>query len=109
MATDDECLMRIISKRRLDEAAALHPKVRATIAHWHAVVKVAVWRHLPDTRATFPHADQVAVRSNHTVTVFNLTNDFRLIAAIHYNRQTVFILRVLTHADYSRGDWQKEL
>jgi len=109
MATDAECLMRIISKKRLDDAVALHPTARTTIAHWYIVAKAAVWRHFPDTRATFHHADQVTVRSNHTVTVFNLTNNFRLITAIHYNRRTVFVLRVLTHADYSRGDWHKEL
>ena len=101
--------MRIITKRRLDEVAARHPQARSVIAHWHAVAKSATWRHLPDTRATFPHADQVSVKSGGIVTVFNLTNDFRLITAIHYNRQTVFILCVLTHADYTRGHWRNDL
>ena len=101
--------MRIITKQRLDEASALYPKSKPVIGHWHAVTKAARWRHLPDTRATFPHADQITVKSDRTVTVFNLTNDFRLITAIHYNRETVFILRILTHAAYARGDWKKEL
>lgn len=101
--------MRIISKRRLDEAIATHPKARATITHWYAVARAAAWRHLPDVRATFPHADQVTVESGRTVTVLNITNDFRLITAIHFNRQTVYILSVLTHAEYTRGHWKNDL
>ena len=34
---------------------------------------------------------------------------YRLITAIHYNRQKVFILHFLTHADYSKDDWKETL
>jgi mRNA interferase HigB len=36
-------------------------------------------------------------------------NEFRLIAAIHFNRQLVFLLRFLTHAEYSKEKWKEEL
>ena len=63
-----------------------------------------------DTRKTYPHADQVKVRSGRTVTVFNVSgNDFRLITAIHYDRQKVFVLDFLTHAEYSRQTWKNRL
>jgi len=61
------------------------------------------------TRRSFPHADQVTVQSGRTVTVFNITNDFRLISAIHYNRQEVFTLRFLTHAEYDKNSWKSAL
>jgi mRNA interferase HigB len=39
--------------------------------------------------------------------VFNIGgNKLRLIAAIHFNRQKVFVRAVLTHAAYDQGGWQ---
>jgi mRNA interferase HigB len=36
-------------------------------------------------------------------------NKFRLVTAIHYNRQIVYILRIMTHAEYSRAKWKEQL
>ncbi len=48
--------------------------------------------------------------SGNTVTFFNIAgNDFRLITAIHYRTQLIFILRFLTHAEYSKDNWKQEL
>ncbi len=44
--------------------------------------------------------------------VFNLghgKNAYRLIAAIHFNTQIVFVLRLLTHAEYDKNGWKVEL
>ena len=101
--------MRIITRRRLNQAATKHAKLAPTLSNWHDVARRADWRKLTDTRQTFPHADQVKVKSGKTVTVFNLTNAFRLITAIHYNRQFVFILKILTHAEYDRDKWKNDL
>ena len=63
-----------------------------------------------DTRKTFPHADQVKVKSGKTVTIFNVCgNEFRLITAIHYDHQKVFVLDFLTHAEYSKNTWKNLL
>jgi mRNA interferase HigB len=41
------------------------------------------------------------------VTVFNVAgNKYRLIVAIHYRIQTVFIRDFLTHAEYSKQAWK---
>jgi mRNA-degrading endonuclease HigB of HigAB toxin-antitoxin module len=32
-----------------------------------------------------------------------------LIAAIHFNMQTVYVLRIMTHREYDRGRWKEEL
>ena len=41
------------------------------------------------------------------VTVFNVGgNKYRLIAAIHYNRQRLYVLRILTHAEYDKDRWK---
>ena len=52
---------------------------------------------------TFPHADQVG-----KFTVFTIGgNKVRLIAAVHYNRNKIYIRHVLTHQEYDTGKWKK--
>jgi mRNA interferase HigB len=97
--------MRIIARKFLEEAKRTHPKARAPLDHWHRITRAARWQNFVQTRLTFAHADQVTVKSKRTVTVFNLSNDFRLITAIHYNRQEIFTLRFLTHAEYGKNTW----
>jgi len=54
-------------------------------------------------REVFPHADQVE-----TFTVFNIGgNRVRLIAAVHYNRNKIYIRHVLTHEEYDVDKWKK--
>jgi mRNA interferase HigB len=51
-------------------------------------------------------------RKGNAVCVFNLghgKNAYRLIEAIHFNTQIVFVLRLLTHAEYDRNEWKAEL
>jgi len=70
----------------------------------------AAWKNLVETRKYFPHADEVVVKSGSTVTVLNLGgNNWRVLTAIHYNRQTIYILEILTHAEYSREKWKDRL
>ena len=77
---------------------------------WYKVTKAARWRSLGDTRRTFGHADVVKVGSDRTAVVFNIGgNKNRLIAAIHYDRSAVYVLRVLIHREYSRDKWKEEL
>jgi mRNA interferase HigB len=107
--------MRIITRKRLDAAAHKHANAAPpihhwhSIDHWHSIASKALWNSLVDARKTFPHADQVKVASGRTVTVFNLTNAYRLITAIHYNRQCIYILHVLTHAEYDHNGWKATL
>ncbi|MBK8476392.1 MAG: type II toxin-antitoxin system HigB family toxin [Opitutaceae bacterium] len=97
--------MRIITRKFLEAAKRTHAKARAPLDHWFRITRAAQWRDFNQTRKTFAHADQVTAKSGRIVTVFNITNDFRLITAIHYNRQEVFTMRFLTHAEYSKNTW----
>ena len=38
-----------------------------------------------------------------------LRNDYRLIVAAHFNRQSVYTLRFMTHAEYSTDRWKDTL
>ena len=56
---------------------------------------------LAELRRAFGSADKVG-----KFTVFDIAgNRYRLVAAIHYDRQRVYVRHVLTHADYDRGNW----
>jgi len=102
--------MRIIKRATLAAYWRRRPQARSGLLHGHKVAKKGRWRNLQDLRVTFPHADVVKVASGRSVTVFNIAgNKYRLITAIHYNRQMLFTLMVLTHAEYSRGDWKDVL
>src|SRR5438876_503269 len=102
--------MRVITRKRLREFAETHPDAVEPLQKWYRHVRQATWGSLQDVRRVYPPADAVTVASGGTVTVFNLCgNKYRLIVAIHFNRQRVYILRLLRHAEYSKGRWKETL
>jgi mRNA interferase HigB len=102
--------MHIITRRALLEFGQIHPDAQHALDAWYRVVAKARWRSIRDVRLLFPHADAVNVRSDHTVTVFNIAgNKYRLLTGIHYNRGKLFVLRILTHTEYDLGRWKEIL
>jgi len=102
--------VRLIKRSTLRYYAARFPKASRPLDDWARLVFSGSWRNLVETRRMFPHADQAKVKSGKTVTIFNVCgNNFRLITAIHYDRQKVFILNFLTHAEYCRNVWKNRL
>jgi mRNA interferase HigB len=102
--------LRLIKRSTLRQYAARFPKAGRPLGDWARLVLSGTWQNLVETRRMFPHADQVKVKSGRTVTIFNVCgNDFRLITAIHYDRQKVFVLNFLTHAEYTRNTWKNRL
>jgi mRNA interferase HigB len=94
--------MHIITRKRLNEFAEKHPDAKSALEHWYRLMKSEQIRSFAELRAIFPSADQVG-----KLTVFNIGRKVRLIAAIHYNRQKVYIRAVLTHDEYDKGKWKE--
>ncbi|NMG05583.1 type II toxin-antitoxin system HigB family toxin [Brasilonema sp. UFV-L1] len=95
--------MHVITRKRLNEFAKLHPDTENALAQWYRLVKQNQFTSFVELREIFPSADQVG-----KLTVFNIGgNKVRLIAAIHYNRQKVYIRAVLTHSEYDEGKWKE--
>lgn len=95
--------MHIITRKRLNEFAQRHPDTKASLEQWYRWMKRGNYRSFAELRATFPQADQVG-----KLTVFNIGgHKARLIVAIHYNRQKVYIRAVLTHAEYDTKKWKE--
>ena len=98
--------------------ASLHVRIIATCGHiasgrevWRneifSFILVSHYKPRPvvkhiEARNDFPHADPVD-----EFTVFNIGgNKYRLVTAINYQYQMVYIRHILTHAEYSRGKWK---
>jgi mRNA interferase HigB len=95
--------MHVITRKRLNQFAEMHPATRSSLAHWYRVMKGTNFTSFPSLREAFPSADQVS-----GLTVFNVGgNKARLIAAIHYNRRKVYIRAILTHKEYDEGKWKR--
>jgi mRNA interferase HigB len=95
--------MRVISRPAITRFVGKHPDALAPLMNWYRITKRAEWNSLVEVRSDFAHADIVGRR-----TVFNIHgNDFRLIARVNYKARRVFILHILTHAEYSKGGWKQ--
>lgn len=102
--------VRVIKPTTVRAFERRHPRASASLERWLDVTEAAHWQNLHEVRRVFRSADEVRVASGRTVVIFNIGgNAFRLITAIHYNRQLVFVLRFMTHAEYSKDRWKDEL
>lgn len=99
-----------MTRRRILGYATHHPNAAANLTAWITVASAATWQSIMDVRKVFPHADLVTVSISKTVTLFNIAgNHRRLITAIHYDTRSLFILKILTRADYSKDRWKNDL
>ena len=94
-------VVHVISEKALREFWQQHADAKEPLKSWLTATRRAKWQNLTDVRQTFNSADVVGI-----YTIFNIKgNTYRLITAIHYNRQKVYIRHVFTHAEYDR--WNK--
>ena len=90
--------MRVISNKRLVDFAALHPEATAALKVWRKCVEKNRLAHFADLKALFRSVDRVG-----RFCVFDICgNKLRLFAAVHFDRQMLFVRFVLTHAEYDR-------
>ena len=95
--------MRVISKPAILKFSERHPDALVPLMNWYRITRRADWGSLAEVRRDFAHADIVGRR-----TVFNIHgNNYRLIARVNYKTKRVFILHILIHVEYSKGDWKR--
>jgi mRNA interferase HigB len=95
--------MRIIKRGALERFWQEHPDAKPSLEYWYGVVRRANWQTPVEMKQVYANADLVGRR-----TVFNISgNKYRLIARVNYQTQRVFVLYILTHAEYDRGDWKQ--
>ena len=93
--------MRIIAKSRLRQyrEKSGNEKSRVYLNEWYHFCEKQAWKTPRAVKATFGNASIVG---NNRV-VFNVKgNDYRIVCAMDYLRQAIFIKFVGTHAEYDR-------
>jgi len=102
--------MLMANAEALLKASRRHPNAAAALAAWAGTAEDANWQSLAEVRQTYPHADGVKTESGAIVTVFNIRgNNYRLLARISYRQRIVAVIDLLTHAEYSKDKWRKNL
>ena len=92
--------MEIINESELHSFAKKHSNARKPLANWIDITKATAWKSFSELRETFRKADYVK-----ELVVFDIGgNNYRLISSIDYLAQRVYILEMMTHAEYDR--WQ---
>jgi mRNA interferase HigB len=93
--------MRVIALSALREFWTKHPRAETPLRVWYAEAGRAGWKSPADIKAAHRNASFLA----HNRVVFNIKgNDYRLVAAVHYNGGMMFVRFVGTHAEYGRID-----
>jgi mRNA interferase HigB len=101
--------MRIVNEPAVARFIKKHADSRPWLENWFVVTKTAQWQSIADVKLAYPTADGgVPVASGAKVTVFDLAgNKYRMIANPIYTIQTVVVLEIMTHAEYSKNLWKR--
>src|ERR1700693_3212142 len=95
---------RVISKKRVQEDIDAHAEWGGSLRAWLKIVKAARWDNFPSVRQTLNTASLVG-----TCVVFNIGgNKCRLISYIRFSAKKVYILYILSHAEYDREGWKND-
>ena len=94
--------MKLISNKALRDFSAIHPAAEGPLQNFRQLIELGSYSSFADLKATFRAVDKVGERF-----VFNIgSNKYRLIAAIAFAPQLLWVKAVLTHAEYDKGDWK---
>jgi mRNA interferase HigB len=94
-------IMRIIAIKTLREFWCHHPSAKNPLQAWYADAKQSHWKNPNDIKKIYRNASIVA---NNRV-VFNIQgNDYRLVVAINYHFEIIYIRFVGTHKEYDNID-----
>ncbi len=99
--------MRLIARKTLNrfidslKGSKDQKAVKSALDSWFQEVKQADWHNPTDVVRAYANASIVGSDR----VVFNIKgNDYRLVVAIHYRLQIVFIKWLGSHADYDKVD-----
>jgi mRNA interferase HigB len=96
--------MWVVSLKRLREFWEMHSHAQVPLRAWFVQTSAAQWRNFGEMRSTFPSADLVG-----NCTVFKIGgNNYRLVTRVFYTSHKVYVLRVMTHAEYDHEIWQSQ-
>lgn len=93
--------MHVISKKPLEAFWKTHPAAKAPLEAWYKLLGLSSFAKYIEVEKIFNTADYVS-----PFIVFDIAgNNYRIISAVHFNRQKLYIRGVFTQAEYDR--WSK--
>jgi mRNA interferase HigB len=93
--------MRLVAYSSLQDFWTANPRTEASLRVWATVIRSGEFRTMDEIQARFPKAK---VLNGERVRFEVAGGDFRLIAAIYFPAQTVWVKFVGSHAEYDRID-----
>jgi mRNA interferase HigB len=92
--------MRLVSNKALREFAIRHRMAGEPLQAWRKLIERNAFGSYAELKRVFNSVDKAG-----EYYVFDIAgNRYRLIAAIHFNTQTLYVRAILTHAGYD--DWR---
>jgi len=90
--------MRVISNKTLVDFASRYPEANVPLQTWRKLVEAGTFDGFAQLKASFGAIDRVG-----DFYVFDIGgNKFRLITAIHFDRQMLFVRAVFTNKEYDK-------
>ncbi len=97
--------LHIISKKKIRDYSRENAQAELPLLEWYLSMKASNAKNFNALKEKFNSVDAVF-----GYTIFDVGgNNYRLITAIHYNRQCCYIRTIWTHAEYSKSYNQAKL
>lgn len=91
--------MRVLAARTINAYRQCYPDADSALKSWVALIKGNSFKHFVELKTIFSSADLI----EDDRIVFNIKgNRYRLIAAVNFNSQIVFVKWFGTHKDYNK-------
>lgn len=91
--------MEVKNQRAVWQFATKYPNSDSPLKHWIGAVRAANWNNPADILNTFNSADSVGNQK----WIFDVGGgNYRIAAMVWFQAQTVFVLKVMTHAEHDK-------
>ena len=90
--------MRVISNSSLTSFAAIHPAAAEPLQAWRKIAESRFFANFAEIKATFNAVDKV----NLYYVFDGGGNKYRIVAAVHFDQQKLFVRHVFTHKEYDK-------
>jgi len=90
--------MRIISNKALTTFSTVHPATGEPLQAWRKIIESRSFVNFADIKNAFNATDKAG-----DFYIFDIGgNKYRIIAAIHFDYQKLYVRHVLTHKEYDK-------
>lgn len=95
--------MKVLNVRVVKSFIRREPRSVTSLNFWLKAVRGSSWKNPADILATFNDTDGIGGNKF----IFNIGgNRYRLAAMVWFAAQIVYVLKVMSHKEYDKEDWQ---